>query len=173
MTPNMRATFDWLRCHGFMKGKQMQNKISLADFTTGYIECAMWANLMMYRCEHGENAYECSECDPDEIEPELTSADATPGEYDDSLTDTAREQIERDCRDFVASNIFDLMASGLDSSQCGHDFALTRNRHGAGFWDRKSRGAAADAALDRLTEASHAHGTQDFVVMRDGTVEIA
>lgn len=148
-------------------------KISLAEFTEGYIECAMWVNLMMYRCEHSENAYDCDECDPDEIEPELTSADAHPGEYDDSLTDEARATIERDCRDFVAANIFDLMVCGLDSSQCGHDFALTRNRHGAGFWDRKHRGVAEDAALDRLTEASHAHGTQDFIVGRDGSVEIA
>lgn len=151
----------------------MRNKISLSDFVDGYIECAMWANLMMYRCECGENAYECAECDPDTIEPELASADSSPGEYDDSLTAEAREQIERDCRDFVASNIFDLMACGLDSTQCGHDFALTRNRHGTGFWDRKSRGRTADAALDRLTEASHAHRAQDFVVTREGTVEIA
>ncbi len=148
-------------------------KINLADFTEAYITCSMWANLMMYKCEHAINAYECDECDPDEIEPDLESADADPGEYDDSLTDAAREQVERDCRDFVASNIFDLMACGLDSEQCGHDFALTRNRHGAGYWDRKSRGREADAALDRLTESSHAYGSQDFIVGKDGKVEIA
>lgn len=146
-------------------------KISLSEFTEGYIECSMWANLMIYTCEHEHNAYDCTECDFDEIVPELQSADASPGEYDDELTDATREQIERDCRDFVASNIFDLMACGLDSAQCGHDFALTRNRHGAGFWDRKHRGTVEDAALDRLTDASHAHGTADFVVNRDGKVE--
>lgn len=147
--------------------------IKLQAFIDAYIECAMWSNLMMYRCEHGENAYECDECDPELIAPELESADASPGEYDDSLSDSARETIERDCRDFVAANIFDLMACGLDSEQCGHDFALTRNRHGAGFWDRKHRGAIEDAALDRLTEASHAYGSQDFILGVNGTVEVA
>lgn len=145
-------------------------KIKLADFTEAYIECAMWANLMMYKCEHGINAYDCDECDPDEIEPELESADAWPGEYDEELTDEALATVEKDCRDFVAANIFDLMACGLDSDQCGHDFALTRNRHGAGYWDRKHLGKTEDAALDRLTEASHAHGEQTFVVNRDGKV---
>lgn len=145
-------------------------KISLAEFTSAYIECSMWANLMVYKCEHDENAYDCTECDADEIEPELQSADASPGEYDDELTDETREQIERDCRDFVASHIFDLMACGLDSEQCGHDFALTRNRHGAGFWDRKHRGKVEDAALDRLTDAAHAYGSADFVVGPDGKV---
>ncbi len=146
-------------------------RIKLDEFTQGYIECAMWANLMMYKCEHAINAYECDECDPHTIAPDLESADASPGEYDDELTDETLAQVEKDCRDFVASNIFDLMACGLDSSQCGHDFALTRNRHGAGFWDRKHRGSSEDAALDRLTEASHAYGTADFVVNCDGKVE--
>lgn len=147
--------------------------IKLQDFIDGYIHCAMWANLLVYECEHGENAYDCDECDVNEIAPDLEPADATLGEYDDSLSASARRQVERDCRDFVAHNIFDLMACGLDSEQCGHDFALTRNRHGAGFWDRKSRGTAADAALDRLTEASHAYGTQDFIVVYNGVVEVA
>lgn len=147
-------------------------KINLADFTSAYITCSMWANLMMYKCEHGENAYDCDECDPDEIMPEMESADANPGEYDDELADSAREQIESDCRDFVASNIFDLLACGLDSEQCGHDFALTRNRHGAGFWDRKHLGKTEDAALDSLTKASHAYGEQTFIVNRDGKVEV-
>lgn len=147
-------------------------KITLSDFTEAYITCSMWANLLIYKCEHEINAYECDECDLAEIEPEMTSADASPGEYDDSLTEEALATVERECRDFVASNIFDLMACGLDSEQCGHDFALTRNRHGAGFWDRKHRGTAADAALDRLTKASHAYGDQTFVVNRDGKVEI-
>lgn len=146
--------------------------IKLSQFTEAYIECAMWANLMMYRCEHRINAYECDECDPQLIAPDLESADADPGEYDDSLTDEARATVERDCRDFVASNIFDLMACGLDAEQCGHDFALTRNRHGAGFWDRKHRGTAEDTALDRLTKASHAYGSQDFVVNAEGKVEL-
>ena len=65
-----------------------------------------------------------------------------------------------DCRDFFDANRADLRVahlSGLSWSRLGHDFYLTRNRHGAGFWDEKSRGAEADAALDRLTSAAHVY----------------
>lgn len=45
---------------------------------------------------------------------------------------------------------------------------LTRNRHGAGFWDRKHISPEADAALDRLTEAAHAEGNEDLIVIDGG-----
>lgn len=41
-----------------------------------------------------------------------------------------REQIDA----FVSDNWEDL--HGISAEQCGQDFVLTRNRHGAGFWDR-------------------------------------
>jgi hypothetical protein len=44
-----------------------------------------------------------------------------------------------DCALFQAQH-FDLLAryyaAGKDEAQAGHDFWLTRNGHGAGFWDR-------------------------------------
>jgi len=47
--------------------------------------------------------------------------------------DELREMLT-DCIHFMeeARNLM----KGLDLSQCGHDFWLTRNGHGAGFWDR-------------------------------------
>jgi len=42
-----------------------RNTIKLADFVEGYIACAMWANLMMYKCEHGEyTETDCPRCYP-------------------------------------------------------------------------------------------------------------
>ena len=38
-----------------------------------------------------------------------------------------------------------------------HDFWLTRNRHGAGFWDR-----GLGAIGDRLTAMSHTYGSVDL-----------
>lgn len=128
-------------------------KIKLDAFTQGYISCALWCGVMSY----------------DENE-ELNNADNDFS--DDDLTDEARETIEKECRDFVANNISDLLGCGLDSEQCGHDFYLTRNRHGAGFWDRKSRGKYADQCLDRLTEASHAYGDQTLIADDNGNVSI-
>lgn len=49
--------------------------------------------------------------------------------------------------------------------QHGGDFALTRNRHGAGFWDR-----GYGEVGDRLTEAAHAFGEAWLIVTDDGEV---
>jgi hypothetical protein len=43
---------------------------------------------------------------------------------------------------------------GLDLSQCGHDFWLTRNRHGTGFWDRGYE----ESIANKLTELSKKAG---------------
>jgi len=60
------------------------------------------------------------------------------------------EQAEQDCLSFLQVNEIDIAG---DYKQAGHDFWLTRNHHGAGFWDGdwgKERG-------ERLTAASHAY----------------
>ncbi len=59
------------------------------------------------------------------------------------------EQMRIDCKSFV-ERAGDLL-HGLDLSQCGHDFWLTRNRHGVGFLDRDLEKSLAD----KLTDLSH------------------
>jgi hypothetical protein len=46
------------------------------------------------------------------------------------------DQAKKDIDLFVAKNEKDLIGAGLTEEQIGHDFWLTRNHHGAGFWDR-------------------------------------
>ena len=48
--------------------------------------------------------------------------------------DNARIVVETDLRHFCELAADDLNGLGLE--QIGHDFILTRNGHGAGFWDR-------------------------------------
>jgi hypothetical protein len=66
---------------------------------------------------------------------------------------------------FVNDNAADLL--GLDPSQVGHDFILTANDHGAGFWDRGlgERG-------DRLTQAVRGYSFDaEFALDDDGDVD--
>jgi hypothetical protein len=70
---------------------------------------------------------------------------------------------EKDCADFQAANAEDL--TEIDSAQAGHDFWLTRNRHGAGFWDR-----GYGAVGDRLTAAAHAYGSVDLYAGDDNLI---
>lgn len=56
-------------------------------------------------------------------------------------------------------------AAGLDDEQVGHDFWLTRNHHGAGFWDRNLGEWG-----EKLTKAAHSFGEVDLYVGDDGRV---
>jgi hypothetical protein len=58
------------------------------------------------------------------------------------------------------------MASGDPIEQAGHDFWLTRNSHGAGFWD----GDWSEPYASQLDKATKAFGGCDLYVGDDGLV---
>lgn len=79
-------------------------------FTSAYIECALWSST------HDDDL----NTPLDQVEAEISP---------DEL-----ESIQYDCdkfREMAGDLLF-----GWTHQQAGHDFWLTRNRHGAGFWDR-------------------------------------
>lgn len=78
-------------------------------------------------------------------------------------------KIRDQCEDFLSlcegdENGGDLIGD-MAAEQFGHDFLLTRNRHGVGFWDRGlgERGK-------RLTEYAEAYGECSFYVGDDGLI---
>lgn len=73
----------------------------------------------------------------------------------------ALAQAERDCEAFQKANAEDL--EDVDDSQAGHDFWLTRNRHGTGFWDRDLGKVG-----ERLTEAAQLYDEASPYVGDDG-----
>jgi len=85
------------------------------------------------------------------------------------LHDSALASIIEDCADFQRGNAILLARAyartGYTPAQAGHDLWLTRNRHGAGFWDR---GQLQKDGLGRaLTEFAHAYGER-YVTESDG-----
>lgn len=116
-----------------------------AEFFAGYVTCALWSST------------------DDEGNP----LDDNHGE-DDIGEDTLRTMRE-DCADFMRANAADLAAmiaaTGRPMDHMGHDFWLTRNGHGAGFWDR-----GAGELGDRLTDAANAFGGVDLYIGDDGKV---
>ena len=112
-------------------------------FTTAYVEAALWSSTDNSDDRGG---------DP---------LDANYG-----LEDIAPESLAcilADCEAFQRDHADDI--SG-DVERAGHDFWLTRNHHGAGFWD----GDWDDEVGERLTEASHAYGSLDLYVGDDGLI---
>lgn len=77
---------------------------------------------------------------------------------DEGLFDHSEEfllNVNRDCVKFLQmisdANLFEYIADYIP--QAGQDFWLTRNRHGAGFWDREE--LYGEEAAELLTEISH------------------
>lgn len=115
--------------------------MELDTFTRAYIECALWSITEI--SENGEMG--------EPLEDNYG--------IDDIAPDTLAEMI-RDCAMFQRDNA-DLIheLSEPKKELAGHDFWLTRNRHGAGFWD----GNWPKEVADRLTAYSHLTGSYDLM----------
>lgn len=80
---------------------------------------------------------------------------------DDIDPDSLAVEVET-CKLFQAANQADLANCPTEMSGC--DLYLTRNRHGAGFWDR-----GLGAVGERLTDAAHALG-ESTLYLEDGKI---
>jgi hypothetical protein len=118
----------------------------ISAMVRAYVECAVWAGTDWSVEDH-----------PIPLDENYDVDDVTP----DALA-----SITADVEAFIAGNIADL--ANIDAGQAGHDFFLTRNGHGAGFWDR-----GLGAIGDRLTDAAHAYGESDLYVTSDGDLDIS
>lgn len=122
--------------------------MKLDSFTSAYIEAALWASMD-------------DDCNP---------LDANYGISD--LSECALAKITADCERFQAENIIPDYDNReyTDAEMAGHDFFLTRNHHGAGFWDRD---ALSEEDRDRLTAAAHSFGGCDLYVGDDGKIYVS
>lgn len=106
-------------------------------FLRAYLETAIWAST-----------------DPDTERPLDRNWD---------IGDFTKESVERARRDaiaFIKAHHEDLDAVA-DYEQHGHDFFLTRNRHGAGFWDR-----GYGQLGERLSRGAHGFGQASVIPHR-------
>ena len=98
------------------------------------------------------------------------------------LAPEALETIVKQCARFQANMAADLaicytgnhrngMAYG--ESSAGHDFLLTRNGHGAGFWDRFESGTPEAEAADRISDACRGMPEMDCYLGDDGKVYVS
>lgn len=113
----------------------------MEEITRAYLECALWAST-------------------DDTEGDI------PMDRDHDLADLAPCAVKRaaaDCARFLAENDRHI---GAEHVAAGHDFWLTRNGHGAGFWD----GDWPKADGEALTAAAHAFGECYLYVGDDGRI---
>lgn len=109
----------------------------LDAFTKSYIACALWTFV--------ETDGNSSDPDHSELAPHTLAL------------------LVKDSEDFQKANA-ELIGESLDHA--GHDFWLTRNGHGAGFWDdnwEESRG-------EKLNQAAKAYQQLDLYRGDDGLI---
>jgi hypothetical protein len=126
-------------------------------FIHGYCVAMLWANTSVEGDEDGST----------DVDPAWWQTSADPNWGILAFDDDSRTKITDDCEAFITTCADDLTAADTladtkplhtedkryGPEQAGHDFALTRNHHGAGFWDR----GLGDVG-DRLTEIAHGYG---------------
>lgn len=125
-------------------------------FLASYIEVALWSS---------------------------TDSDGTPldnSKYADTeLGQGTLARFKEDCRRFETA--YQKLTSGLDDSvlrsfpqsdhdgdRIAHDFWLTRNRHGAGFWD----GDYPEPIATQLTDLAHSFGECDLYIGDDNQIHV-
>lgn len=126
---------------------------------SAYITCALWASTGTVSEEDLQlEAFADSGLEVgDDYE-----LDRYFGESD--LSDECREQMEADCTAFIAYCEAEGIELPEDDTQNGHDFWLSRNGHGAGFWDRGYENG------DALHAAAKTFGECDLYVGDDGKI---
>lgn len=85
------------------------------------------------------------------------------------IEQSSRDEMKGDCDQWIGDNAALLSvaieATGNTWKRAGHDYWLTRNGHGAGFWD-----GAWGQFGDDLTHASKTDGTCDLYVTDSGKI---
>jgi hypothetical protein len=87
------------------------------------------------------------------------TGDADQPEQDAELTPLCKAHCWADCRNFLLAYRSLIEASGASLDQAAHDLWLTRNGHGAGFWDRPE--IYGQELADELTRVAQAMGSYD------------
>lgn len=133
---------------------------ALDYFTRGYVTAMFWTN------EEPGTSRDPEDDHTRKWDPETGSS--LPGDISFAeLAPATLARIVADCKAFQETNAklleraYDLSADGkaYDSERAGHDFLLTRDGHGAGFWSREFEtddGTRDNTIGDELTAACKA-----------------
>ncbi len=127
----------------------------METFFQGYVTCALWAST--------DNRDDSGGMPLDE---NFGEADIRP----DSLA-----SMRADCDDFASSSreMLDVAReAGWDDGRLGHDFWLSRNGHGAGFFDEYyGEDKKLREAFRELQDAARAYGSQDLYTDKEFDTE--
>lgn len=121
--------------------------MQLSEFERAYCECALWSSID----DNGE-----------------------PLDKNHDLKDIPRHVMVRMCKDcqiFQITSAWEKHGDILGDKQGGFDFWLTRNGHGAGFWDGDWKDQnGSEMPGKELTAAAKMFGEFNLVLNDDGSI---
>ena len=125
-------------------------RATLDEFTRSYIEAALWSS-----CDDNDKpldaTYSVEDIAPETLAKMVADCQAFQSAHGELFT-------EDNCTHYSGEYSI--------TEYAGHDFWLTRNGHGCGFWD----GDWTEPAATTLTDAAHACGEVDLYVGDDGLI---
>lgn len=121
----------------------------LSLFTRGYLDCLGWLGAI--------GPDDRADVDADHFDPDVLDDQDFNRCVDEcaQFYQHARSQLEQVCKPL----------SDYDWEKAGHDFCLTRNGHGAGFWDR-----GREKVWTELTDMSKTYGEMCGLIGDDGSI---
>lgn len=126
-------------------------KLDIKKIMISYLECAIWTDEDRLK-EENTKGYE------GEIKNLIPEADLTISNFSDDSKIKAHEDIRLFLK-YAGDAV-----EGIDEEQLGHDIWLSRNGHGAGFFDR-----GYDKDIEkRLMDSAHKIGNVDIYLGDDG-----
>lgn len=134
---------------------------TIDDIVRQYLGTALWSSTITETDEDGE--------EQDTPADELFSVD--------DCDEESLKQAYADVRTFLQDALKigltpDVMDEfGMEYDRIGHDLWLTRNGHGAGFWDGDYESDDLDLG-DKLSELAHAYGESYIFPNEDGRFTI-
>jgi hypothetical protein len=155
--PTQKRVYAWAHKHGGLKigvpskeskmGARLKSKKHpvpvWSKFFDAYIEAALWSST--------------------DEEGRPLDDNYGPDDIDQESVDKAILEVNAFIRD-AKTDLVDAMDSGVSEARLGHDFWLTREGHGTGFWDE-----GLGELGDRLSEATEPYGSGNIYV-HDGKV---
>lgn len=142
------------------RGDSLPEFDSLQPFVQGYLKAAFWLSCNEV---YDRETIKSEEAQADIHEGRVSGELPSDAGYSD-LTEETLAEVIADCTGFQAYAA-DLLAMAYarddyTEEQAGHDYWLTRNGHGTGFWDRS---ALHDEGLgDRLSKRARKQGNVDM-----------
>jgi hypothetical protein len=128
-------------------GEAADTFAGLDPFTQGYIEAFFWTNA--------------NSADDEDLEGG-TFAELAPSALADAVQDCADF---REANATILAQAYERLDPPYDPNRAGVDFWLTRNGHGAGFWDR-----GLGSVGDELASAARIYGGRDLYRGDDGLI---